>query len=124
MIRPLSLLIAAMVLLTGCGKKLSGRYEAEVPMPRMQIPGVDPKVQTQMNDVAKQVEDMNRMSLEFDGSKVRMGSSKAIGEYSYRIDGNRLEIISEARGQKMIIPMTIEEDGAITYLQFHFKKIQ
>jgi hypothetical protein len=122
MFRLILLLIVATVILTGCGKKLSGRYEAVAEIPRFQMPGEDAKAQKHMADLRTKIQEMNHMILEFDGSKVRMGSASAISEYSYRIDGNRLEIIAEAMGQKSIMPMTIEPDGSITYLTMHFHR--
>lgn len=88
----------------------------------MAMPGVNATLQKQLDDQMKQVEAMNRMSLEFDGSKVRMGTASAISEYSYRVNGNRLEVIAEGLGQKTIMPMTIEADGSITYLSLRFYK--
>lgn len=114
----------AVLLTSGCGKQLSGRYEAVVQIPRMQMPGVDPKIQQQMDEQMKKVEAMNRMTLEFDGSKVRMGTATAISEYRYRIDGSRLEVIVEAMGQKTTLPMTIEPDGSISYLTMNFRKVE
>ena len=90
----------------------------------MQMPGVDPKIQRQMDEQMKKVEAMNRMTLEFDGSKVRMGTATAISEYRYRIDGSRLEVIVEAMGQKTTLPMTIEPDGSISYLTMNFRKVE
>ena len=113
---------ALVVLLAGCGKRLSGRYEARPEIPQMRMPGVDAKVLRQMDPVMKMVQDMNRMTLEFDGSMVRMGTATAISEYRYRVSGNKLEVISEAMGQKTIMPMTIEADGSISYLTLRFYK--
>jgi hypothetical protein len=111
-------------LLAGCGQKLSGRYEATPEIPQMRMPGVDAKLQRRMDAQMKTVQDMNRMTLEFDGSKVRMGSATAITEYGYRVSGNKLEVISEAMGQKTTMPMTIEADGSISYQTLRFRKIQ
>jgi hypothetical protein len=115
-------ILPVVLLVAGCGERLTGRYEAVAQIPRMQMPGVDPKLQRQMDDQMKKIEEMNRMTLEFDGSKVRMGSASAISEYSYRLDGSRLEVIVEAMGQKTIMPMTIESDGSISYLTMRFYK--
>lgn len=121
------LLIAATVILTGCGKRLSGRYEAVAEIPRFQMPEMNnAKLQRQMDEQMKKSQEtlqaMTRMALEFDGSRVRMSTASAIFEYRYRIDGNRLETIVEAMGQKIIMPMTIEPDGSITYIATHYYK--
>jgi hypothetical protein len=113
--------LTLVLLVAGCGKKLNGRYEAVPAIPQMRMPGADATLQKQMDAQMKKVQDMNRMTLEFDGSKVRMGSAAAVSEYRYRVSGNRLEVISEAMGQKTIVPMTIEADG---YQSFRFYKTQ
>jgi hypothetical protein len=118
------LFVALAVLLAGCGKKLTGRYEATPEIPRMpMMAGLDPKVKRQMDDMTRKVQDMNRVSLVFDGSKVRMGTATAVSEYRYRIDGKKLEVIAEAMGQKTIMPMTIEDDGTISYNVLRFYKV-
>lgn len=116
--------VLVVLLSSGCGRQLSGRYEAVAQIPRMQMPGVDPKIQRQMDEQMQKIEAMNRVTLEFDGSKVRMGTASAISEYRYRIDGSRLEVIIEAMGQKTTLPMTIEADGSITYLTMNFRKVE
>src|ERR1035437_3318534 len=104
---PVILILLLTLVVAGCGQKLSGRYEMVPDIPRMQMPGgIDPKVQRQMDGMTKMVQDMNRMSLEFDGSTVKMGTISTISEYKYRINGQRLEVIVEAMGQKTILPMT------------------
>ena len=112
------------LLLTGCGKKMTGLYEAVPDIPEMRIPGLDANTKRQMDAQFRQIQNMSRMTLQFEGSKVRMGTASAISEYSYRIDGNKLEVIAEGMGQKMIMPMIIEGDGSITYqtLRFYRKK--
>lgn len=123
--RLLLLFLPLVTLLCGCGKKLSGRYEAVPDVPRMAMPkGVDPKVQRQMDDALRKTQDLTRMSLEFDGSTVKMGTAYAIHEYKYRIDGQKLEVISEAMGQKTTVPMTIEADGSISYMGMTYRKVQ
>ena len=94
---------------------MSGLYEAIPEIPQMQIPGINA-------NVLKQIQNMNRMTLEFDGSKVRMRTASVILEYRYNIVGNKLEVIAEAMGQKAIMPMIIESDGSITYQTLRFYK--
>ncbi len=123
--RPVFLLLTLVLVLSGCGKRLSGRYEAEASIPRMPMPnGVDPKAQRQMDDAMSKLQDMTRQTLEFDGSTVRMGSKAAMMEYKYRIKGQTLEVLVDAMGQKATIPMTIETDGSITYLTLNYRKVQ
>ena len=116
--------IAVVGLLASCGKQLTGRYEAVTEIPQMRIPGADPKLQKQLDTQMRQMQEAGRMILEFDGSKVRFGSSAAIAEYRYRVDGNKLELITDAMGQKTIVPMTIEADGTITYMLFRFRRVR
>ena len=118
------LLLPLLLILTGCSKHLSGRYETSVNMPTMQMSGMDPQYQAQMGALIKQTQDMNRLFLEFDGSTVKMGSPVVVNVYKYRIDGQRLEVIAEGMGQQAIIPMTIEADGSISYLGMRFIKVQ
>ena len=116
-------MLALVVCLTGCGKQLNGRYEAEVAIPQMRMPGIDPKLQKQIEAQMKGVQNMYGMSLEFNGSKVKMINAMAVTEHSYRIDGNKLEVTLEGMGQKAILPMTIEADGSINYLSMRYRKI-
>ena len=113
-----------LVLLSGCGKKLVGRYEATPEVPQMRMPGVNAAFQQQMAAQIEKAQALNRMTLEFDGSKVRFGRAGLISEFSYQISGNKLEVTSDAMGQKTILPMTLEEDGSITYLSMHFHKVE
>ena len=111
--------------LSGCGQKLSGRYEMVPDIPRMQMPkGTGPKVQRQMDEIMRKAQDINRMSLEFDGSTVKMGTISSVSEYKYRIKGQSLEVIVEAMGQKTVLPMTIEADGSITYMTLRYQKVR
>jgi hypothetical protein len=116
--------IAVVGLLAGCGKQLTGRYEAMPDIPQTRIPGAVPKLQKQLDAQMRQLQEMGRMILEFDGSKVRFGTSVAISEYRYQVNGNRLELIADAMGQKTIVPMTIEADGSITYQTFRFRRVR
>lgn len=112
------------VLFTGCGKRLSGRYEAAPMVGPMKLPGLTAKQQRDFDAKMQAAADMTKMALEFDGSTVRMGTASAMTEYKYRITGNRLEVIAEGMGQKTIIPMTIEPDGSITYTMFSFRRVK
>jgi hypothetical protein len=123
--RFVTLLLPLVVVLTGCGQRLTGRYEMTPDIPMMQMPkGTDPKVQRQMDDVRRKTQDMTRMSLEFDGSTVKMGSISAVNEYKYRIKGQSLEVIVEAMGQKTVLPMTIQADGSISYMGLVYRRVQ
>lgn len=113
------------VALTGCGQRLSGRYEMTADIPRMQMPkGSDPKLQRQMDEIAQKTKQLTRQTLEFEGSKVKMGNASAVSAYSYRVEGNKLEVLVEAMGQKTTLPMTIEADGSITYMGMRYRKVQ
>ncbi|MCX6952805.1 MAG: hypothetical protein NTV51_11655 [Verrucomicrobia bacterium] len=113
------------VSISGCGQKLSGRYEMEAQIPRMPLPkGTDPKLQRQMDDAMTKIQNVTRQSLEFDGSTVKMGNQAAVTEYKYRVDGQKLEILVEAMGQKTTLPMTIEADGSITYMGMSYRKVR
>jgi hypothetical protein len=119
------LLLAFTVFASGCGKKLTGRFEMVADIPRMQMPkGTDPKLQRQMDELNRKTQEMTRQTLEFNGSKVKMGSAAAVQEHSYRISGNKLEVLVEAMGQKATLPMTIEPDGSITYMGMSYRRVQ
>lgn len=118
------LILLSACLLTGCGKKMSGRYEARPTVPQIVMPGTDARLQGQMNAQMDAIRDMNRGTLEFEGSKVRMGNGMVVMEYRYRVQGDRLELISEVMGQKVIIPMKIEADGSISYQSLRFYKVE
>lgn len=111
-------------LLAGCGKRLTGRYEAAPMIGPMKMQGLSAKQQRDFDAQMQAAAAMTTMTLEFDGSKVHMGTASAISEYKYRIEGNRLEVIVEAMGQKTIMPMTIEPDGSITYLTMRFRRVK
>jgi hypothetical protein len=53
-----------------------------------------------------------------------MGTGSFVSEFKYRVDGSKLEIISEMMGQKTIIPMTIESDGSIIYQTVRFRRVE
>lgn len=113
------------ILLTGCGPKLTGRYETQTPaMPSMNLPGGDAKTAKQFNDQMRQIANSSRMFLEFDGSTVKMGSQTAVTEYKYRINGDTLELIVDAMGQKTTLPMKIESDGSISYSLLRFYRVK
>ena len=118
------LLTYLMALLSGCGQQLSGRYEGSVEIPSLRMPSIDAKMQGVFDQQMKKVSDMNRMTLEFFGSKVRMGTPGVIAECSYTLKDNHLEIVMEQNGQKIIAPMTVEPDGAITYLSIRYRKVE
>lgn len=125
--RPLlvCLIVFFVATLTGCGQKLTGRYEMIADIPRMEMPkGTDPKLQRQMDELTRKTQDMTRQTLEFNGSKVKMGSAAAVQEHSYRITGNKLEVLVEAMGQKATLPMTIEADGSITYMGMSYRRVE
>ena len=115
--------LALVVCLTACGKQLNGRYEAVIEIPQMRMPGIDPKLQKQIDAQMKGVQSMYGMSLEFNGAKVKMINAMAVTEHRYRIDGNKLEVTLEGMGQKAILPMTIEADGSINYLSMRYRKV-
>ena len=113
------------MLLTGCGPKLTGRYETRTPaIPTLAVPGANAKTLKQFNDQMRQVAEMSRMFLEFDGYTVRMGSQTAVTEYKYRIKGNILELTVDAMGQKTTLPMKIEPDGSISYSLLRFYRVK
>lgn len=105
-------------------RQMRGRYEAMPVVPRTQIPGADPKLQKQLDAQMRQLQEMGRMILEFDGSKARMGTAAALVEYDCHVKGNRLELIANGMGSRVIVPMTIEADGSITYMSFHFHRVR
>lgn len=90
----------------------------------MKMQGLSAKQQRDFDTQMQAAAAMTTMSLEFDGSKVRIGTAGAISEYKYRIEGNRLEVIAEAMGQKTIMPMSIESDGSITYMTMQFRRVK
>jgi hypothetical protein len=112
------------VFVAGCGKRLSGRYETTPMIGPMKMQGLSAKQQRDFDKQMQAAARMAMMTLEFDGSEVRMGTAGVINVYKYRIDGNRLEVIAEGMGQKAIIPMTIESDGSITYMTMTFRRVQ
>jgi hypothetical protein len=121
----LVVLSLCVMLLTGCGQKLTGRYETQPPaIPSLAVPGMDAKTAKQFNDQMRQVAEMSRMFLEFDGYTVRMGSQTAVTEYKYRIKGNILELTVDAMGQKTTLPMKIEPDGSISYSLLRFYRVK
>ena len=114
--------ILFLLLCTGCGKKLSGTYESSPMMPDLSALGANSAMQSHFKSAQKEINKMNRMTLEFSGSKVKMRTPFEIQEFKYRIKGNQIEILSDALGQKTIIPMTLEKDGSISYNIIRFRK--
>jgi hypothetical protein len=117
--------LGLILILAGCGKRLEGRYEAVPEIPTFAMPGgVDPKLQQQLDNIRRTAQESNKVFLEFNGSKVKMGSASAIVEYTYRVDGQILEVTAEGMGMKAIIPMTIHPDGSISYMSLNYKRVR
>lgn len=117
------LLVCLAVSLSGCGERLEGRYEAVHSFPKIPLFGLDRATQQKFNDQFKAIQDMSRTTMEFDGSIVRLGTSAMMTECAYRVKGNQLEVTMNVNGQKAIMPMTIQDDGSITYLTTRFRKV-
>lgn len=91
-------------------------------MPNLSGLASNAAMQSQLSEAQNELSKINRMTLEFSGSTVRFGTAFQIQEMKYKIKGNRIELISEALGQKTIIPMVLEDDGSISYNNIRFRK--
>ena len=114
---------AVCALLVGCGERLSGRYELQPSVPKLNLPTVDPKTQKALIAQMGAVQDLHKMTLEFKGSKVRMSNAAVTKECPYRIEGNELKIMLEHGGNEYVMPMILEEDGSISYLGMRYRKV-
>jgi hypothetical protein len=110
-------------LLAGCGKRLSGRYESTAVGP-MLMPVMSSQPQSGGAQPMPATPGMNKLTLEFDGAKARLGTPGAMKEYKYRIDDNRLDLIGEGTGPDATVTMTVEADGSITYQMFNLRKVK
>lgn len=113
--------------LAGCGRQLEGVYECSPIIPRIELPiGSQQSNQPQrlMDDALRNLERLQRTTLEFRGSKAWLGSAAGTVEYSYKLAGNRLELIGNVSGQAVSISMEIRDDGSIMYLGMAFKRIK
>ena len=113
------IVLASILLLAGCGKKLTGTYTSDPVMPKLNL-GVP--MSKEMTSMMRKTEEMTRTTLEFKGSKVRIGNSLGYSEHAYKINGDKIEITVEEDEWKQVQIMTLNQDGTIDFGPVKFRK--
>jgi hypothetical protein len=111
------LLVAVSLLLAGCSKHLSGRYEAHI----ARVMPFDSSTFTLPSSVAK----TDRATLEFVGAKVKLSNYTGPSDgFPYRFDGRRLVVRATSGGLNTDIPMIVHDDGSIAFGQGRYFKVE
>jgi hypothetical protein len=128
---PLVVVFLSLLFLAGCGKRMTGVFESEPsPIPAMPDFGVkSPQMDALRAQNAKamsQVQQMTKMRIEFDGSKVRftyVGMGTTI-EYPYKAYDDHVDVQMDTAGIHIIQAITLNSDGSLTYLDTRYTRVR
>jgi hypothetical protein len=101
------LLLLGAILITGCGKTLSGEYKAS--------PKNLPK------GIPSQIQQLTQQTITFDGSKATIMTGSVGQTLSYKIDGSKIQF-THPSGQ--VLQMELNADGTISFMGQTFQKIK
>jgi hypothetical protein len=119
-----SVVLTIALLASGCGKKLSGRYEYVPGTPRMDTTGLNPEAKRSVENDREKYQRMVGSALVFDEANVTLigfGEGGTEAKCIYRVRGKNLDVTMESR---LTLPMKIRTDGIIIFNGAEFRKVK
>jgi hypothetical protein len=119
-----SVILITALLASGCGKKLSGRYEYVPGTPRMDTTGLNAEAKRSVESDREKYQRLVGSALVFDGANATLigfGEGGTEAKCIYRVRGKDLDVTMESR---LTLPMELRADGIIIFNGAEFRKVK